>query len=82
MGTWKLLSMKQPMEEHQTLSGEDRRQRRRTTGGSAGLAPSQPASAATAQQVAPVREAPAELRELERYLVLALALVSASPCWV
>lgn len=66
--------MKQPMEEHQTLSGEDPAACR-----TARLeeAPGwhRPSLLHLHSRVAPVRETPPELRELERYLFLALALV-------
>ena len=71
--------MKQPREEQQTLSGEDP-----SASGAARLeeAPGwhRPSLRPLRlhNKVAPVRETPSELRELERYLVLALALVSAS----
>jgi len=72
-------SMKQPTEEQQTLSGKDpsashaARLEEAPGWHRPGLRPLR-----LHNKVAPVREAPPELRELERYLMLALALVSVS----
>ncbi|MGA2285544.1 MAG: GGDEF domain-containing protein [Dehalococcoidia bacterium] len=73
-------SMKQPTEEQQTLSGEEPPVSRaaRLEEAPGWHRPSLRPLRLHTNRVAPVRETPPELRELERYLILALALVSAS----